>query len=54
MRYSLGPVTGELRGLMGGRAGASQNSLDRAGASPGTGPFSSFYGGFDLGVTWSM
>lgn len=53
LRYSLGPLTGELRGLVGGRAGASANSFSRAGAG-GSGPFSSLYAGLDLGCTWSL
>ncbi|HEY1100069.1 MAG TPA: hypothetical protein VGF99_14125 [Myxococcota bacterium] len=53
LRYTLGPITGEMRGLVGGRAGASQNSLAR-GDVVGSGPFSSLYGGVDFGVTWSL
>lgn len=51
MRYSIGPLTGEARGLVGGRAGASSTPFQRAGDA---GPFSSVYAGFDLGLTWSF
>lgn len=51
MRYSVGPITGEARGLVGGRAGASSSPFQRAGDA---GPFSSAYAGFDLGLTWSF
>jgi len=54
MRYSLGPFTGELRGVVGGRAGASASPFSRPGADGGSGPFSALYAGADLGVTWSM
>jgi len=54
LRYSLGPFTGELRGLVGGRAGASASPFSRPGAEGGSGPFSALYAGADLGVTWSM
>lgn len=54
MRYSLGPFTGELRGLVGGRAGASASPFSRPGDAGGSGPFSALYAGADLGVTWSM
>jgi hypothetical protein len=53
LRYSLGPFTGELRGLFGGRAGATVSSFEREGAG-GSGPFSALYAGLDLGVTWSL
>ena len=55
LRYSLGPFTGELRGLLGGRAGSAVSAFrrdDDGGAT--TGPFSSLYSGLDLGATWSM
>ncbi len=54
MRYSLGPFTGELRGLVGGRAGASASPFSRSGSAGGSGPFSSLYAGMDFGATWSM
>ncbi len=54
MRYSLGPFTGELRGLVGGRAGASASPFSRPGSEGGSGPFSALYAGADLGITWSM
>lgn len=54
MRYSLGPFTGELRGVVGGRAGASASPFSRSGSDGGSGPFSALYAGADLGVTWSM
>lgn len=54
MRYSLGPFTGELRGLVGGRAGASASPFQRSGYEGGSGPFSSLYAGMDFGATWSM
>ncbi|MDP2345867.1 MAG: hypothetical protein Q8O67_33315 [Deltaproteobacteria bacterium] len=54
MRYSLGPFTGELRGLVGGRAGASASPFQRSGYDGGSGPFSSLYAGLDFGATWSM
>ena len=54
LRYSLGPFTGELRGLVGGRAGASASPFSRAGDAGGSGPFSALYAGLDLGATWSM
>jgi hypothetical protein len=55
MRYSLGPWTGELRGLFGGRAGSVVSSFrrDEDGAVV-SGPFSSVYSGVDVGVTWSL
>ena len=53
LRYSLGPVTGELRGLVGGRAGASTSSFSSQGAG-GSGPFSALYAGAELGVSWSL
>jgi hypothetical protein len=51
LRYSVGPVTGEARGLVGARAGATSSPFQRAGEA---GPFSSVYAGFDLGLTWSF
>jgi hypothetical protein len=54
MRYSLGPFTGEVRGLVGGRAGASASPFQRSGYDGGSGPFSSLYAGLDFGATWSM
>lgn len=54
MRYSIGPFTGELRGLVGGRAGASASPFSRPSGEGGSGPFSALYAGADLGVTWSM
>ena len=53
MRYSLGPFTGEVRGVVGGRAGASASPFSRSGDAGGSGPFSALYAGADLGVTWS-
>ncbi len=50
-RYSIGPVTGEARGLIGGRAGATANPFQRA---YDAGPFSAVYAGVDLGGTWSF
>ncbi len=50
-RYSIGPVTGEARGLVGGRAGATANPFQRANAA---GPFSAVYAGIDVGGTWSF
>jgi hypothetical protein len=49
LRYSLGPMTGELRFLAGGRAGATSiaNTLSPSGI------FSSAFVGAELGVTWS-
>ena len=52
LRYSLGPLTGEVRGLVGGRAGASASPFSRSGAQGGSGPFSSLYAGMDIGATW--
>ncbi len=54
MRYSLGPFTGEVRGLVGGRAGATASPFQRSGSSGGSGPFSSLYAGLDFGATWSL
>jgi hypothetical protein len=55
LRYSLGPFTGELRGLLGGRAGSAVSTFRRDdNGSATTGPFSSLYSGIDLGATWSM
>ena len=51
MRYSIGPFTGEARGVVGGRAGASSSPFQRAGDA---GPFSALYAGFDVGATWSL
>jgi hypothetical protein len=51
MRYSIGPFTGEARGLVGARAGASSTPFQRAGAA---GPFSAIYAGVDVGLTWSL
>lgn len=51
LRYTLGPFTGELRGLAGGRAGATSNPFQRASDS---GPFSSLYVGVDSGISWSI
>jgi hypothetical protein len=51
MRYSIGPFTGEARGLVGGRAGATDHPFQRAGDS---GPFQALYAGFDVGGTWSI
>jgi hypothetical protein len=51
LRYSIGPFTGEARGVVGGRAGASSNPFQRSGDA---GPFSSMYAGIDLGATWSL
>lgn len=53
LRYTLGPLTGELRGLVGGRAGASASPLQRSGTEGQSGPFSSLYAGMDFGATWS-
>jgi hypothetical protein len=55
LRYSLGPFTGELRGLVGGRAGSAVSAFrrDDDGAAT-TGPFSALYSGIDLGATWSL
>lgn len=50
-RYSVGPVTGEARGLLGGRAGATANPFQRAYEA---GPFSAVYAGLDVGGTWSF
>jgi hypothetical protein len=50
-RYSVGPFTGEARGLLGGRAGASDHPFQRAYAA---GPFSAIYAGVDVGGTWSF
>jgi hypothetical protein len=50
-RYTVGPVTGELRTLVGGRAGSAQE-VGRSGAE--VGPFSALYAGVDFGVTWSF
>lgn len=50
-RYSIGPFTGEARGLVGGRAGATANPFQRA---YDAGPFSSVYAGVDVGGTWSF
>lgn len=50
-RYSLGPTTFELRGVAGGRAGSAS---DVARPSGEVGPFSAFYAGIDLGITWSF
>lgn len=54
MRYSLGAFTAELRGLIGGRAGASASPFSRPSSEGGSGPFSALSAGADLGVTWSM
>ena len=54
MRYSLGPFTGEVRGLVGGRAGATASPLQRSSSQGGSGPFSSLYAGIDFGTTWSL
>jgi hypothetical protein len=51
LRYLVGPVMGEARGLVGARAGATSSPFQRAGEA---GPFSSVYAGFDLGLTWSF
>ena len=48
MRYSLGPFTGELRGIVGGRAGAT------SGTEQVSGPFSALFAALDLGATWGM
>lgn len=50
-RYSVGPMTGEARGLIGGRAGATANPFQRA---YDAGPFSAVYAGVDVGGTWSF
>lgn len=50
-RYSVGPFTGEARGLVGGRAGATANPFQRANDA---GPFSAVYAGVDVGGTWSF
>jgi hypothetical protein len=50
-RYSLGPITGELRTFVGGRVGQAQQ-IGRP--SFAVGPFSALYAGSDLGVTWSF
>ena len=50
-RYSVGPITGEARGLLGGRAGATANPFQRANDA---GPFSAVYAGLDVGGTWSF
>jgi hypothetical protein len=55
LRYSLGPWTGELRGLVGGRAGSrSAGAKGREKSDDTVGPFSSLYTGLDVGVTWSL
>ena len=51
LRYSIGPITGELRGVVGGRAGASSTPFQRAFDA---GPFSALYAGVDVGGTWSL
>jgi len=53
LRYALGPLSGELRGLAGGRAGATASSFSRAGAG-GSGPFSALFAGAQLGISWSL
>lgn len=50
-RYSIGPLTAELRVVVGGRAGGA-GPADTPGAEDG--PFSAAYGGGDLGLTWSF
>ena len=50
LRYSVGPLTGEARGVIGARAGASSTPFQRAGDA---GPFSALYAGVDIGLTWS-
>ncbi len=50
-RYSLGPTTFELRGTVGGRAGSASDIVRPSGE---VGPFSAFYAGIDLGITWSF
>lgn len=54
MRYSLGPFTGEVRGCMGGRAGASATPFSRSVDEGQSGPSSALYAGVDVGATWSM
>ena len=49
MRYSIGPLTGEARGVIGGRAGAAAAPFQET-----EGPFSAAYAGIELGLTWSM
>jgi hypothetical protein len=50
-RYTLGPITFELRGVVGGRAGSAQ---DIGRPEGDVGPFSALFAGLDLGVTWSF
>lgn len=50
-KYALGPVTLEMRFLVGGRAGSAQEIGATGGLS---GPFSSLYVGVDLGLTFSL
>ena len=49
-RYSVTSFTAELRGVAGGRAGATSRVLPR---SQDSGPFSATYVGVDVGGTWS-
>jgi hypothetical protein len=48
LRYSVGPFTGEARGVVGARAGAAANPFGGT-----AGPFSAVYAGVELGGTWS-
>lgn len=51
LRYTLGPWTGEARGVVGGRAGASATPFPEGEEG---GPFSLLYAGGELGLTWSL
>ena len=51
LRYTLGPLTGEARGVVGGRAGATTTPFPEAEEG---GPFSLLYAGGELGLTWSF
>lgn len=53
MRYSLGPIAAEVRGFLGGRAGASTGRVTTSVVEEG-GAFSALYAGLDLGLTWSL
>jgi hypothetical protein len=53
MRYSLGPIAAEVRGFLGGRAGASTGTVTTTVVEEGS-PFSALYAGLDLGLTWSL
>lgn len=49
LRYSIGPITGEARGVVGGRAGAAANPFGGT-----AGPFSAAYAAVEFGLTWSL